>query len=461
MLEALLWLGSGLFLSVNVGALFVLGVLDSRTLPIWVAFLPLSLSHAGAALAHLRSFDKLRMFLFVPPPPGAPISRDAWSQSRREKFPLALLWLRGSVQLVALCAALVCSELLLVARLRSIRDREKHANGHERSAVLGVGVVLLPLTVFAALNVVHGLLFKGGSWVRLGAAKATMAQLVLVGMRCDGSDLVAEINDAPPLSLVLPSLLLGLTLLCQLARHLSLFHLDRLGLLDRLGFLDRWALTTRAIGAHQAATGWAYAAGIALVLRAIVLFAESLQPPQTPGSSRAVAVCLAGGMSLLLLGIWAAAWRCVGELELFAGDEAPLPLRQDPETGSWHVEGEGNSECNSEDDDIEAGSHTGAGCSDRERWTCTPCFSLPQALSRVCSSKCLSTGRLGAWWPAEVLVSAPLLGPHPHGLSYAQLARTRAERAERADQRKVQQAAFGAMDDAAPAALRGRRPGPV
>jgi hypothetical protein len=46
-------------------------------------------------------------------------------------------------------------------------------------AAVTLAVALTPLLAFAALNVGHGLLCKGGSWLRLLAASAALAQVRL------------------------------------------------------------------------------------------------------------------------------------------------------------------------------------------------------------------------------------------------------------------------------------------
>ena len=146
-------------------------------------FAPLGAGAVLAAAAHLRSLDRLRVFLFVPPPPSSLISRAAFAQARREKFPFALLWARASGQLACAALALLGAAGLLYSRQCSLAAPV----GSSKASALSLGYSLLPLTVFAVMNVVHGLFCKGGSWLRLVCAKILLVQLLVISCKVDSS----------------------------------------------------------------------------------------------------------------------------------------------------------------------------------------------------------------------------------------------------------------------------------
>jgi hypothetical protein len=111
----------------------------------------------------------------------------------------------------------------------------------------------------------------------------------------------------------------------------------------------------RALSPPQACVGWTYLIGALLSLAGLYCLALALDKDDHNGgtsdssnsnngrwhaASTACVLLLSSGGALFVVGGWAAVVRWAAALEVYTGDQDPLPVYQDAESGEWGVPGE-------------------------------------------------------------------------------------------------------------------------
>jgi len=179
--------------------------------------------------------------------------------------------------------------------------------------------------------------------------------------------LVAPTSSSDPITHIetwnqrlLPSYVMLALMTCMLLWHLFVYHSWHMSTTSSSGSSSRFvssitcvqdaAHRMRALSPPQACVGWTYLIGSFLSLAGLYCFAHTLDDFDNEaimsGSSRwrtpatACVLFLSIGGALFVVGGWAAVVRWAAVLEVYTGDQDPLPVYQDTESGEWGVPGE-------------------------------------------------------------------------------------------------------------------------
>jgi len=273
-LDALLWalivFEAGLFLTTELGLFTTLGLIPPG--PTAVIFAPLWMGHAFAAAWHVRAFMRLKDFLYAKPPDGArtPQTRAAHSMrmaARREKLPFVRAFILMSGQLFVTSSLFLAFDVCLFVGLASssaFSGGGKGADGHDSSHTLvTAGGVSAPIIILAILNIVNGVLCRGASPLRMGAAVTALIQLLVLAQKIDdGLTTGYTIVLLPTFALLA---IMMLILMYQMSAH----------------FVESWrgrpiGFRSRLLTQVQVEIAWGYLIGVACLLLTSILVAFQL-----------------------------------------------------------------------------------------------------------------------------------------------------------------------------------------